>query len=66
MTSEIEIALRAATGDPVTEEDEVKGPTGRLRPEQAVFLELINGAGGVGFMARDCRDVLAALGPMRC
>ena len=36
---------------------EVKGPTGTLRPEQAVFLERINGAGGVGFMARDCRDV---------
>lgn len=36
---------------------EMKGPTGRLRPEQAVFLERINGAGGVGFMARDLRDV---------
>ncbi|MDP2368626.1 VRR-NUC domain-containing protein [Rhodoferax sp.] len=43
---------------------EVKGPTGRLRPEQAVFLERIRGAGGVAFMARDCRDVLAALGPL--
>ena len=40
---------------------EVKGPTGKLRPEQAVFLERINGAGGVGFMARDCRDVLREL-----
>jgi hypothetical protein len=36
---------------------EVKGPTGRLRPEQAVFLERINQAGGLGFMARDLRDV---------
>ena len=36
---------------------ECKSPTGRLRPEQAAFLERIAGAGGVGFMARDCRDV---------
>jgi len=43
---------------------EVKGPTGRLRPEQTLFLERINGAGGVAFMARDCRDVLCALGPL--
>lgn len=40
---------------------EVKSPTGRLRPEQAVFLERINQAGGVGFMARDLRDVLREL-----
>lgn len=36
---------------------EVKGPTGRLRPTQVVFLERIRAAGGVAFMARDCRDV---------
>lgn len=36
---------------------EVKGPTGRLRPAQVVFLERIRAAGGVAFMARDCRDV---------
>nr|MBK6294574.1 VRR-NUC domain-containing protein [Rhodoferax sp.] len=36
---------------------EVKAPKGKLRPEQAVFLERIKGAGGVGFMARDLRDV---------
>ena len=36
---------------------EVKGPTGRLRPSQVVFLERIRAAGGVAFMARDCRDV---------
>jgi len=40
---------------------EVKGPTGKLRPEQAVFLERIRCAGGVAFMARDCRDVLREL-----
>ena len=36
---------------------EVKAPKGKLRPEQAVFLERINGAGGVAFVARDLRDV---------
>jgi len=41
---------------------EVKGPTGRLRPEQTLFLARINGAGGVGFMARDLRDVMRELG----
>ena len=41
---------------------EVKSPTGKLRPEQAVFLDRIRGAGGVAFMARDCRDVLRELG----
>lgn len=40
---------------------EVKGPTGKLRTEQAFMLERINGAGGVAFMARDCRDVLREL-----
>lgn len=40
---------------------EVKGPAGKLRPEQTVFLERIRCAGGVGFVARDCRDVLRAL-----
>ena len=40
---------------------EVKGPTGRLRPAQVVFLERIRAAGGVAFMARDCRDVLREL-----
>lgn len=36
---------------------EVKAQAGRLRPEQAVFLERIRGAGGVAFVARDLRDV---------
>ena len=40
---------------------EVKGPTGKLRPEQVVFLERIRSAGGVAFMARDLRDVLREL-----
>ena len=42
---------------------EVKGPTGKLRPEQSVFLERIRGAGGAAFVARDCRDLLRELGP---
>lgn len=37
---------------------EVKGPTGKLRPEQAVFLDRVRAAGGVAFLARDLRDVL--------
>ena len=36
---------------------EVKSPSGKLRPAQAVFLERVTAAGGVGFMARDLRDV---------
>lgn len=43
---------------------EVKSPTGKLRPEQSVFLERVRGAGGVAFMARDLRDVLRELGPL--
>lgn len=41
---------------------EVKSYTGRLRPEQAHFLARVTAAGGVAFMARDLRDVVAALG----
>lgn len=41
---------------------EVKAPKGKLRPEQAVFLERIRSGGGVAFVARNCRDVFAALG----
>jgi hypothetical protein len=40
---------------------EVKGPAGTLRPAQSLFLERIRCAGGVAFMARDCRDVLREL-----
>ena len=41
---------------------EVKAQAGRLRAEQALFLERIRCAGGVAFVARDCRDVLRTLG----
>lgn len=40
---------------------EVKAPTGRLKTEQALFLERINTAGGVAFVARSCLDVLREL-----
>ena len=40
---------------------EVKAPKGKLRPEQVVMLERIAGAGGVSFVARDCRDVIQEL-----
>lgn len=40
---------------------EVKAEKGRLRPEQTIFLERIRLAGGVAFMARDCRDVFCEL-----
>ena len=36
---------------------EVKAPKGKLRPEQAFMLERIAGAGGIGFVAHDLRDV---------
>ncbi len=40
---------------------EVKAPKGKLRPEQAVMLSRIAGAGGVAFVAHDCRDVYREL-----
>ena len=40
---------------------EVKAKKGKLRPEQTLFLERIRRAGGVAFMARDCRDVMQKL-----
>jgi len=40
---------------------EVKAGKGRLRPEQAIFLERIRLAGGVAFMARNCLDVMREL-----
>lgn len=40
---------------------EVKAAKGKLRPEQSLFLERIRAAGGVAFVARDCRDVLRQL-----
>jgi hypothetical protein len=42
---------------------EVKAAKGKLRPEQSLFLERIRAAGGVAFVARDCRDVLRQLEP---
>jgi hypothetical protein len=43
---------------------EVKAPRGRLRPEQKVVLDRVSDAGGVAFVARSLRDVVAALGPL--
>lgn len=43
---------------------EVKGRRGRLRPEQAVFLDRVRRFGGVGLVARNARDVFDALGPV--
>ena len=40
---------------------EVKANKGKLRPEQTIFLERIRCAGGVAFVARDCRDVVREL-----
>ena len=40
---------------------EVKAAKGKLRPEQTLFLDRIRCAGGVAFMARDCRDVIREL-----
>lgn len=41
---------------------EVKSNRGRLRPEQAMFIELVKSNGGVSFVARSCRDVYNYLG----
>ena len=43
---------------------EVKGPTGKLRSEQAVFLDRVRAAGGVAFVAKDLRDVMRELKEM--
>ena len=43
---------------------EVKAAKGGASPEQVAFLERIRGAGGVGFIARDLRDVVRELGPL--
>ena len=40
---------------------EVKAERGRLRTEQIIFLERVCAAGGVAFMAKDCRDVFSNL-----
>ena len=43
---------------------EVKAAKGRASPEQVAFLERINAAGGVGFIAHSLRDVVRELGPL--
>lgn len=43
---------------------EVKAPKGRPSPEQVAFLVRINQSGGVAFVARNCLDVVAVLGPL--
>lgn len=40
---------------------EVKASGGRLRPEQRVFLDRVRRHGGIGIVARDCRDVFREL-----
>lgn len=40
---------------------EVKSPTGKLSTQQSVFIERINSAGGVAFVARNCNDVFKNL-----
>lgn len=40
---------------------EVKAPKGKLRAEQAEFLNLVQKHGGVGFVARNCLDVANGL-----
>jgi hypothetical protein len=44
---------------------EVKSPTGKLSAEQSVFIERINSAGGVGFVARNCLDVIRELNQLK-
>ena len=41
---------------------EVKSPTGHLSTEQQQFLDMVNRAGGVGFVAKSLVDVQLALG----
>ena len=43
---------------------EVKARSGRLQPEQADFLDRVRRFGGVGIVARNANDVIAALGPL--
>ena len=41
---------------------EVKTERGRVTPHQARFIERVNDAGGIGFVARSLDDVVEALG----
>ena len=40
---------------------EVKGPKGRLRPSQAVWLDRVRSAGGLAVVARTLQDLIDAL-----
>jgi VRR-NUC domain len=40
---------------------ECKAPRGRLSPDQAAFLEMVNGAGGLGIVVRSVEELAAAL-----
>jgi hypothetical protein len=44
---------------------EVKNPGGEVSQEQAAFLQTVVRAGGIGFVARSCDDVLDKLGLRR-
>ena len=41
---------------------EVKSATGRVSPAQQAFLDTVNAAGGLGFVARSVADVARTLG----
>jgi hypothetical protein len=41
---------------------EVKTPTGKISPDQQGFIDSINRAGGVAFVARSLEDVITGLG----
>lgn len=40
---------------------EIKGPRGKLRPEQAVFLDAVRAAGGLSMVVRSLSELIAAL-----
>lgn len=41
---------------------EVKNPGGRISPEQTAFLQTVVKAGGIGFVAHSCQEVIDKLG----
>jgi hypothetical protein len=40
---------------------EIKKPRGRVRPEQALWLELVRARGGIAIVARSAEDAVAQL-----
>lgn len=40
---------------------ECKSSTGRVRPDQAAFIDLVNANGGLGLVARSVDEVIAAI-----